>query len=86
MSLLQTNWSAILDPIIKNPLSKGNFLTSVSLTTGDNVINHLLGKRQQGWIISDQTAAASIYRSEPFNELTLTLNASAPCMVNLYVF
>ena len=41
---------------------------------------------QQGWIISDQSAAASIYRSAAFNDLTLTLTSSAPCTINLVVY
>lgn len=86
MSLLQTNWAALINPLLKNPLSKGIFLPSISLVTGNNVINHLLGRKQQGWLISDQDAAASIYRSQPFNDITLTLNSSANCVVTLYVF
>lgn len=86
MSLLQTNWAAIINPLIKNPISKGIFLPGVALVSGTNVINHLLGRKQQGWIVSDIDAVASIYRSEPLNNLTLTLNSSANCTVTLYVF
>jgi hypothetical protein len=40
----------------------------------------------QGWMITDINAAAAIYRSAPLNNLTLTLNASAACIVNIGVF
>lgn len=86
LMLLQSNWTAQLNPIIANPLTDPTILTNVSLATGVNVINHLLGKTQQGWFITDINAVVSIYRSAPFNNLTLTLTSSAPCTVSLGVF
>jgi hypothetical protein len=86
LQLMQTKWASILNPLLAQPLSSSSILNSVSLVTGNNTINHLLGRTQQGWILCDQTASASIYRSAPFNSITLTLNASAPCIVDLLVF
>lgn len=86
MSLLQTNWASILNPIIANPMSDGVFLKGVELINGVTVVNHLLQRKQQGWIIIDTNAAASIYRSASFNALTLSLTSNAAVTVNLYVF
>ena len=85
-SLLQTNWASALNPLLNNPMSKGIFLAGVPLINGNTVINHLLSRMQQGWILTDINGAANIYRSAPFNGTTLTLNSSAAVTVNLYVY
>lgn len=86
MSLMQTEWASRLDPLIESPLSQGNFLKNVSLANGVTVINHLLSRKQQGWFIIDVNGAATVYRSQPFNALTLTLTSNAAVVVSLYVF
>lgn len=84
--LLQTQWASQINPVLSNVLVQGLLLENIALQSGDNTINTLLSRKQQGWFIVDQNAACSIYRSKPFNTQTLTLNASAPCMINLWVF
>lgn len=84
--LAQTKWKSILDPLLAKPFSSGQILTGVSLISGDNIINHKLGRKLQGWIISDITAAVQIFRSAPLNETTLTLNSSGSAIVNIFVF
>ncbi len=86
LDMMQTKWASQLNPVLSIPMLSGLMLQNVVLKSGDNVINHLLGRMQQGTIITDQTAASSIYRSKPFNSTTLTLNSSAACQVNLWVF
>lgn len=84
--LLQTSWSAELNPLLSNPLSNGIFLSNVLLINGSNTINHLLGRKMQGWFITDQNASASIYRSQPLNAQTLTLTSNANVTVTIYGF
>ncbi len=86
LSMLETQWKSQIDPILANPLNNPSILKNISLINGATVINHLLGKTQQGWAIIDVNAAATIYRSAAFNDLTLTLTSSAACIVNLMVF
>ena len=86
LSLLQTKWKSILDPVISNPMTNMTLLKNIVLTTGTNVINHHLGQMQQGWVIIDIQAAATIYRNAPFNSLTLSLSSSANVTVSLGVF
>lgn len=86
VQLMQTKWASILNPLLAQPLSSNSILPGVVLQVGDNVINHLLGRQMQGWIISDIDALSSIYRTSPFNKTTLTLNSSAVCTVDLVVF
>lgn len=86
LPLMQTQWAAKLNPVLANPLNGVNILTNVPLIHGVNVINHLLGRLQQGWFLTDLQAAIVIYRSAPFNATTLTLTASSPTTVNIGVF
>lgn len=86
LPLMQTQWAAILNPVVSNPLNAINILKSVSLANGSNVINHGLGQQQQGWFITDIQGSATIYRSAPFNNLTLTLTSSAAVTVDIGVF
>jgi hypothetical protein len=83
---MQNTWATAIEPVLSLPPNQGALLKGIALKSGTNVINHKLAKQQQGWILVDQDAAASIYRSAPFNNLTLTLTSSAACNVSLWVF
>jgi hypothetical protein len=85
---MQTRWASILNPIIANPILNGIELDNVQLTTGTNVINHRLSRQMQGWFVTDINAAITYYRPDtsPFNKTTLTLVASGPARVNLWVY
>lgn len=83
---MQTGWSSMLNSLLKNPVCIGNLIPGIALISGDTVINHRLGRKMQGWIVSDITGAASIYRSKPLNDKTLTLTSNAIVTVSLYVF
>jgi len=86
LQLMQTKWISILNPLLAQPLSSSNILSNISLVNGNNVINHKLARKMQGWFMTDINAAATIYRNAPFNDETLTLHSSANCVVNLLVF
>lgn len=89
LDLMQTTWATQLDPIISNPLLKGNVLQKVSLKSGVNVINHKLGRRLQGWYITRIRSAATFYDEQDSNQtpqLTLVLISSADCVIDLEVF
>ncbi len=85
LDLMQTTWATQLNPIISNPLNSANHLTGIALINGVTTINHLLGRQMQGWFITDINAAATIYRSAPLNNLTLTLTSDAAVTVNIEV-
>lgn len=86
LDLMQTQWASQLNPLLSNPLNSANILKNVKLSVGPNVINHLLGKTMQGWTLVDIDGAATIYRSAPLNDKTLTLTSSAAVTVNIEVF
>lgn len=86
LQMLESQWKAAIDPVLGNPIVSGSQLTGIQLTTGVNVINTLLGRTAQGWILTDINAAVTVYRSAPFNGLTLTLTSSGSCIVNILIF
>lgn len=86
LMLLQNSWKAAITPTLQLEINQGLLLTDIKLKTGDNVINHHLGRKPNGYFIADQDASASFYRNKPLDNLTLTLNASAPVTIRLWVF
>lgn len=84
--LANPKWAAELNPIIQNPMSQIRFLQNVSLANGTTVLNHGLGRMQQGWIIVDIQGAADVYRNANFNSTTLSLHSSAAVTASIGVF
>lgn len=81
-----TIWRQILNVFKAQPYLNGNILTGIDLKIGANVIYHNLGQPQTGWVLTDITGIATIYRSAQFNSKTLTLTSSAAVTINLWVF
>ncbi len=88
LATMQTRWKSDLDPLLSNPLNGISILKDVSLVSGTNTINHLLGRVMQGWFLTDVQGIATIYRAStnPFNALTLTLTSSAAVVCSIGVF
>jgi hypothetical protein len=89
LQLMQTSWAAQLNPLLSNPISNVSILNGVVLASGDNVINHKLGKKLQGWFMVGQNASATFYDKQTSNstpQLTLVLNSSAAVTANVAVF
>ena len=84
--LANPKWAAELNPIIGNPMTNMRILSNVTLASGTNVINHGLGRTQQGWVIVDIQGAATVYRNAAFNNATLSLDASTGVIVSIGVF
>lgn len=86
---LQSNIANTLNPIASNLIVDGIVLMQVSLATGGNTINHLLGRKLIGWFLTRQRQLATVYDtqdSNPTPQLNLLLTASAPVIVDIYVF
>ncbi len=86
LDAMQNQWASQLNPIIANPTNSMFILQNVTLKTGVNVINHKLGKKLQGWVITDIQGVATVYRSAPLSDITLTLTASANVTCSIGVF
>ncbi len=86
---LVDNLSASLEPLLSNRrcVSTTQLVTLVAATP--KVVDHLLtipvDKTPNGWQITDINAAATVRRSA-WNDKTITLVASANCIVQLEVF
>lgn len=83
---METLWKSALDPVLANLLLQGNLISNITLNNGVTVINHKLGRMQLGWFLTDNTGIATIYRSQPFNNLTLTLTSNASEVVSIWCF
>ena len=89
LSLLETRWKALLDPMLANPANNSSILNAVTLKTGFNTINHLLGRALQGWIVIGNNASTTFYDNQANNpqpQSTLILHSSGVCKINLLVF
>lgn len=86
LMLLQKQWLSQLNPLLNVPIVQGSELKNIKLVSGANTFNHYLGKQMTGWFVIDQNAVASIYRSLPLNNQTLTLTSNAAVTVSLWVF
>lgn len=84
--LWQTQWKSILDIVLGKQIVDGVLLTNQVLKNGVNTINHKLGRKPVGWIIIDADAAVTPFRSQPWNEKTLTLTVGADVNICLWVF
>lgn len=89
LSQTQTQWASRLNPILANPILQGNQISGIVLVAGvPMLVNHMLGKMQTGWFITDQTSAAEVFRygNVAFNDLNMTLGASANCTISIWVY
>ncbi len=85
--LAQPKWAANINPILSLPILQGVQISNVALVANTpKVINHLLQRLPQGWILTDNTAQATIWRTAAFNNLTLTLEADANTTISFWVF
>lgn len=80
-------WAATLNPVVSNPILQGNMLKNIVLTANiPKAINHLLQRMPLGWMMIDINADAVIWRTQPLNENTITLEANADATISIWVF
>jgi hypothetical protein len=85
--LANPKWAATINPILALPILNGTMIDTINLTSGVPLaINHLLQRNPQGWFLVDNTANASVWRTQPFNKNTLTLQSSATTTISIWVF
>lgn len=88
LSLMQNSWAKLLNPVLNVPMSNGVSIKSVVLVAGDNLVNHMLQRPMQGYIVT------SMYNnySQLYNKVTqqpslnFILNSSANVTIDLWVF
>ena len=88
--LMQTQWASIINPVLKNPIVNGVLSQQIKLTTGNNIVNHKLGRNLTGWYITRMRGSfVQVYDTQDSNqspELTLLLNSSGNCTIDLFCF
>ena len=78
-----------MNPVLSNQLTNGSLLTSISLNSGSNTVNHKLGRKLVGWFVTRLRANVQIWDSQDGNKndsQTLLLNASGSVTVDIWVF
>lgn len=82
-NMMQNRWASELNPLLALPTSTPAFLKGIVLTNqAPVVINHKLGRKPIGWVITDlvlgdPTEIITIYRTADLNDLTLTLKLNS---------
>lgn len=84
--LWQTRVKSEVDPVLTNELLAGSLLKGIVLINGVTILNHKLGRKPKGWILTDIDAAATVYRSAAFSTTTLTLTSNAAATAAIWVF
>lgn len=85
--LMQTKWKSELDPVLDNPILAGRQINNISISSGSAaVVNHRLGRKQQGYILVSVNAPAKIAQIVAFNDKTLTLSSDASVIVSAWVY
>jgi len=78
-----------LQPLTSQPQSEGIILTQVALVAGTNTIPTMINRKLQGWSLVRVRAASTVYDTQDSNPnpfQTLVLVASAPVVVDIFVF
>ena len=88
--LMQTQWASQINPVLSFPLNNARIIKNISLLSGNNNINHGLGRKLQGWFVTRmKNAFVQLYDLQDTNQmsdLTLILNSSGAGSIDLVVF
>jgi hypothetical protein len=77
---------AAVEPYIAKAFLRSTTLSRVSLTTAGVALNHTLQREPVGWLVTRTTGAGATVYETARDTLTLTLVASAACVVDLEVW
>jgi hypothetical protein len=90
LTLLQSNWATLLNPLLDLPINQGQILENVQLSAGTNTINHKLGRKLQGWWIVRQRSSSAytgtVSASLSNGTSTVTLGTTGPTTPTLCPF
>jgi len=89
LAAMQTQWAAIIQPLLNSSQNDSTILKNIQLKAGTNTINHGLGQKLEGWKPTRVRGPATIYDTQDSNQnpqLTLVLVSSAAVVIDLEVF
>lgn len=85
---VEANLIGPLNLLLALPILDGRLIQGIALTVGQPItFPHLLGRALVGWILTDNTAQATIWRqTNAMPDKQITLAASATTQVAVWVF
>lgn len=86
---LQSHLKTVLNPLLELPISDGVLIKDLTINTADTLIEHKLGRRPEGFLITRLKSNSVIYESATANnEATrlIILIASATATADIYFF
>ena len=90
LRMMQDRWKSALDPVLAMPIAGGLILQNVTLASGSNTVNHLLGRKLRGWFpVRWHGAWQQIYDNQDtnnFQDKVLVLVSGGAVTVDLMVF
>lgn len=89
LSLMQSKWADLIDPVINLPTNKGIILKDISLVSGRNSVDHRLSRKLQGWYLIRKRSNAAVWDDQDNNKipsLTLILMSDSAVNVDIFVF
>lgn len=78
-----------LNPVLSADVLDFNIVKNVSLTVGDNVVDHRLGRAPIGWFIVRKRGAGNFYDKQDSNALAAKnciINSDSIVTVDIYFF
>jgi hypothetical protein len=86
-ALANPKWAAALNAVLAVPLVSGQAISNIILpATTPTVVYHSLDQIPNGWFLIDNTANAVIWRTQPFNSKSITLEASAKTTISIWIY
>lgn len=88
--LLQTNWAQQLNPLLVNPSLQSILLKNVTVNGTPTAINHLLGRKLQGWRVVRLRANTTVFEPQQSTTPNLTFylqtGSGSATVVDIEVF
>jgi hypothetical protein len=89
IELLQQNVKKFVKVLEDNPLLDGVLIENITVPNmGTVVVNHKLGRRPRGWILTDKAGNGNIFRGAAWTDKTIELanSVAADCVIAIWVF
>lgn len=86
---LQSHIKTTLNPLLELPISDGILIKNLTINTSDTLIDHKLGRKPEGFLITRLRTNAVIYESATSNDednRMIILIASATATADIYFF
>ena len=86
---LQSHLKTVLNPLLELPISDGVLIKDLTVNTTDTLIEHKLGRKPEGFLITGLKSNSVIYESATANNAAarlIILIASATATADIYFF